>query len=368
MPAKLKLVLLIGLAVILVAGLWKGLRTGLTTRVETAVVQRDTAIDAVPAIINVRADFTMTLSSEEAGRIQDSTLQLGKRIRAGERILTIDPTDLQIDARILRADIQNLEDRLALDTAKKTELRNREEDLANYERLFRQGNYPELEITRRRRELEVFKESQELIRLNEEQALNSLKAQLEKLERRIEKTEIYAPTDGIVTNIRAYPGELVSAGATLATLLSEAIVVEAKINEEDFAGIQTGLDATVRLLTYGNKLFDAKVSRVMPTADKENQQYTVFLELEIEPTRLLPGLSGEASIVRRKIPDALVIPRRALLGDFVFRVKGGIAVFTPVEVGVRGLDHVEILSGLEEGDVVITDGMARLKDGARIVD
>lgn len=368
MFAKLKPFLLIGLVLLGAAVLWKVLQAGLTTRVETTTVERETAIDAVPAIVNVRSDFAMTLSSEESGRIQESALQLGKKIREGDLILSIDPTDLEIDARILRADIENLEARLALDTAKKTELRNREEDLANFERLFRLGNYPELEIIRQRRELEVFKESQELLRLSEAQQLNTLKAQLERLERRIEKTRIYAPTDGIVTEIQAYPGELVGSGATLATVFSEAIVVEARINEEDFAGIQPGLSASVRLLTYGNELFDARVSRVLPTADKENQQYTVFLELEIDPGRLLPGLSGEASIIRRDIPNALVIPRRALLGDFVFKVEAGIAVFTPVQVGVRGLDHVEITGGLAAGDRVITDGMAGLKDGARIAD
>ncbi len=368
MFAKFKPFILLGLAVLAVTALWKVLQVGLTTSVETATVQRDTAIDAVPSIVNVRSDFAMTLSSSEGGRIQESTLQLGKKIRQGDQIMTIDPTDLEIDARVLRADIENLEARLALDTAKKTELQNREEDLANFERLFRLGNYPELEIIRKRRELEVFKESQELLRLSEAQQLNTLKAQLERLERRIEKTRIYAPTGGIVTAIRAYPGELVGAGATLATVFSEAIVVEARINEEDFAGIQPGLSATVRLLTYGNELFDARVSRVLPTADKENQQYTVFLELEIDPGRLLPGLSGEASIIRRNIPDALVIPRRALLGDFVFRVDDGIAVFTPVEIGVRGLDHVEVITGLAAGDRVVTDGMVGLKDGTRIAD
>lgn len=360
-PKKIIIVSIVAIPLALIS--WNIVKKGLVPSVQATVVERSTAIDAVPAIVNVRSDYAMTLSSEESGRVAHSSLDLGKKIKAGDLILTIDPTDLELDARILRADIKNLETRLALNTADETNLQKRKEDLENFRRQFAAGNYPKLEMTRRERDFEVFKESQELKKLNEEQELNDLKNELERLERRLAKTKIHAPTSGIVTEIFAYPGELVAEEASLATLFSEAIVVEAKVNEENFAGIKAGLEATVRLLTYGNRLFVASVDRVLPTADKENQQYTVFLTVEIDEEKLLPGLSGEASIVRRKIPDSLIVPRRSLLGNFVFKAVDGKAIFTPVEVGVRGLNNVEIKSGLEEGDIVLTDGIGGLKDG-----
>lgn len=342
------------------------LRTGLTTEVEVHRVAHDTAIDAVPAIINVRSDYTFTLSSEERGRVEESQLSLGTSIREGDRVLAIDPTDLQIDADILTADIENLKARLALKSAKEAALRKKEEDLQNYERLNAAGSYPDLEMQRRRRDFKVFKESQLQTKLNEAQQLNTLQSKLKLVERRLEKTKIYAPTDGIVTQIYAYPGELVNSGSALAEVFSKAVVIEAKVNEEDFAGIKAGLDVTVRLLTYGNKLFQGTIDRVLPTADKETQQYTVLLHVDIDPKLLLPGLSGEASIIRRKIPNALILPRRALIGDYVFKVENGKAIFTPVKVGVRGLNNVEIKDGLTAGDLVVTDGMGSLKDGDSI--
>lgn len=342
------------------------IKTGLSSAVEITPVITDTAIDAVPAIINVRSDYTFTLSSEEKGRVIESKLTLGTTITEGDLVLQIDPTDLEIDADILRADIANLEARLALDSADEAALRKQEEDLKNFERLYAAGSYPELEMQRRRRDFEVFKESQQTDALNESQQLNSLQSRLILVERRLAKTKVFAPTDGIVTQIYAYPRELVSAGSALAEVFSKAVVVEAKVNEEDFAGIKADLDATVRLLTYGNRLFEGKIDRVLPTANKETQQYTVLLELDIDSKLLLPGLSGEASIIRRKIPDALIIPRRALIGDFVFKVLDGEAILTPVKVGVRGLNNVEIKEGLEEGDLIVTDGMAGLKDGNAI--
>tara|TARA_B110000285_G_C15129197_1_gene622341 strand:+ start:2105 stop:3205 length:1101 start_codon:yes stop_codon:yes gene_type:complete len=351
-------------AVILIAlALSTLIRTGLSNSVKTTKVVRDTAIDAVPAIINVRSDYTFTLSSKERGRVIKSALSLGTTIKEGDLVLEIDPTDLQIDADILKADIENLKARLALKSAEDAELRKQEEDLKNYERLYAAGSYPELEMQRRRRDFKVFTESQKRAELNEAQQLNTLKNQLTLVERRLEKTKVYAPTDGIVTQIYAYPGELINSGSPLAEVFSKAVVIEAKINEEDFAGIKSDLNATVRLLTYGNRLFEGKVDRVLPTTDKETQQYTALLELDINRKLLMPGLSGEASIIRRRVPDALIIPSRALIGDFVFKIVDHKAVFTPIKVGVRGLKNVEIKEGLSEGDIIIVDGMDELKDG-----
>ena len=350
-------------AVLLIAGSLSLFKTNFAHKVDVETVAIDTAIDAVPAIVNVRSDYTFTLSSEENGRVIRSSLVLGGNIEQGEPILQIDPTDLEIDISILKAEIENLISRLALKTNEVNALKVQEEDLANFERLYKAGSYPELEILRRRRDFKVFKETQELSRLTEAQELDSMQSQLKRLERRLEKTTIYAPTDGIVTTIYAYPGELISGGSPLAEVFSKALVVEAKINEEDFAGIKQGLPVTVRLLTYGNLLFKGTIRRVLPTADKENQQYTALLDIEIDPEKLLPGLSGEASIIRRRIPETIVVPRRALMGNFVFSIQNGKAVLSPVEVGVRGLNQVEIKEGLAEGDLIITDGMNSLKDG-----
>ena len=338
-------------------------RRSLSHLVEAETVARTNALDAVPAIVKVRSDYTFTLSSEEGGRVARSSLKLGALIDKGELVLEIDPADLLISASILQSDISNLTARINLKSAREDALQKQQEDLENYERLYAAGNYPELEIERKRRAFTVFKERQELNRLDKVQQLKNLQNRLELIDRRIEKTKVYAPTSGIVTSIYAYPGELISGGYPLAEVFTQAVVVEAKVNEENFSGITTGQAVNVRLLTYGNKIFTGTISQVLPTADKEKQQYTVLIKLDIDPKLLIPGLSGEASIIRRKVANALVIPSRALMGNFVFKIINNKAILTPVEIGVRGLNHVEIKDGLSDGDVIITDDMGSLKDG-----
>ena len=154
---KTFILLILLVLVALLMGRW--FQTGFRSQVDSAVVKIDTAIDAVPAIINVRSDYTFTLSSEEGGRVASSELVLGASIQAQETVLQIDPQDLELDIRILKAEIKNLESRLQLKAQDAADLTKKEEDLANYERLFKAGSYPELEIQRRRRDFAVFKEA-----------------------------------------------------------------------------------------------------------------------------------------------------------------------------------------------------------------
>lgn len=364
--SKFSLKAVVFIAILLAAGalafglLFKG------TPVEVHPVERGVAIDAVPATVEVEHASIVTLSGEEGGRIVESQLKVGERVEEGDWLVRVGDTDLQLEATALKDRIQYLERRAELRMQKTIELARAEEELANHEKQYAAGNYAELEIKRRRREFKAFEENQLRQQLDEEQQLANLRHQLERVELRIARCTIDAPATGTVNRIFAFEGEVVHPRSQIAQIHSDKLLVTARINEEDFAGVQKGLDATVRLLTYGDRLFNAKVSHVLPGADPETQRYTVFLKLDIPEEMLLPGLSGEASIIRSRKENALMIPRRALFGNSVFLAVDGKAERRTVAVGARGLNQVEVTEGLAAEDSVITTGAAELRDGDRI--
>lgn len=338
--------------------------TAVTVRTEPA--KRDTAIDAVPAVVEVQHVSKISLSGEEGGRIIESKLKLGEVVEAGDLLVRVDARDLELEAASLRSRIEHHEEKAELRQQEVVELARAEEELANYERLFAAGNYPELEIIRRRREFEAFRENQVRARMDEAQQLENLRFQLERVKLRIERCAINAPSAGQVNRIFAFPGELIHARARIAEIHSRELFVSARINEEDFSGIEVGMDANVRLLAYGNRLFPAEVSQVLTGPDPDLQQYTVFLKIDIPEGWLMPGLSGEASIIRSRREDALLIPRSALLADSIFVAAGARAERRQVEIGLRGLNRVEVTDGLDAGESVITSPVADLRDGQRI--
>jgi multidrug efflux pump subunit AcrA (membrane-fusion protein) len=131
--------------------------------------------------------------------------------------------------------------------------------------------------------------------------------------------------------------------------------------------IKVGQRATVRFLTYGKDQYNARVAKVLPSADSATQRYTVYLEVFLPEGRtLVPGLTGEVSIVIAERDNAVIIPRRALVGDYVYVVDGSRVVLRKIEKGYESLNQVEIISGLKAGELVIVDQQDRFRRGDRV--
>ena len=245
-------------------------------------------------------------------------------------------------------------------------LDRRKEDLALLTTRAKAGEYPQFELKRRQEELTMFVESQGKDRLVRDQQIADLEQSIKLIRRDISDCVVRAPAAGTVTELFAQPGEVVALRAPLVRLFSQALLVEARINEEDFSGIKPGLDASVRFLAYGPELYPAKVVKVLPNADPLNQQYRAYLEVTIPAELLIPGLSGEASLIRNRRAGALIAPRAALKDGAVFVIEGGVAKRRPVTVGFRSLSAVEILSGVAENAEVAVTQLESLREGIRV--
>ena len=149
-------------------------------------------------------------------------------------------------------------------------------------------------------------------------------------------------------------------------LISTDRKVVARISEEDFAGIRLGQKASVRFLSYGNELYTASVSKILPTADPDTQRYEVFLNVDLPLELLIPGLTGEVSIVVGEHENTLIVPRRALFGTSLFVVKNGVVHLRKVSIGYIGLNEAEILDGVGEGERIIVDEIDRFRDGDHV--
>jgi len=107
------------------------------------------------------------------------------------------------------------------------------------------------------------------------------------------------------------------------------------------------------------------VTKVLPTANAETQRYIVHLSVDIPVEKLVPGLTGEVSIVLGTRDAAAIIPRRALRGGEVFVVDGGRVELRKVKVGYLTV-QAEILEGLKKDDEVIVEELDRFQPGDRV--
>ena len=197
------------------------------------------------------------------------------------------------------------------------------------------------------------------------------KKQLEASQRAAREDEyvVVSPIDGTVTAIAAHTGEFILSGAPLATILSRACQVEAKVSEENRAGVPEGAEghrATAHLSRTRQSFRSHRQGVVLPAAEQGTQRYGVVLDVKIDPGLLVPGLTGQGEHRRSaNTPIALIIPqgRKAMVDGSVLVVENGRIALRKVTPGFQSLNEVEITEGLKAGDLVVVEEMNRFQPG-----
>jgi RND family efflux transporter MFP subunit len=358
---------LVPLAAVLLVGWYVFFRV-LRPEAYVAVVTRGLAVHAVPGSVEVKAEYIMELKSEVSGRIISTTLDPGEKVVKGDVLVQIDTGDVDLEIERIQADIKAARRKVELGSTMKADVLNMRDTVANFERLTKIGNYPEAELEKRRRELQQIEQRMELDEVNNQLALDTNENALRTKQREKEKMTIVAPTDGVISEVEvnARVGDLIGRDQPIATLISSTRSVEAKISEENFSGLAVGQKASVRFLGYGSQLYGAAISKVLPTANAETQRYVVHLDVDLPVEKLVPGLTGEVSIVIGKRDAEAIIPRRAVRGNEVFVVTDGRVDLRKIQLGYVALNQVEVLQGLRAGEQVIVEDLDRFQPGDHV--
>lgn len=324
------------------------------------------AVQAVPGSVTVYAEFEMELKSEGGGRVLESELDPGRKVKKGEVLLQIDSADLELEIERIESEYRAAKRRVEIGSSIKLDLQTARENLANYEALANSGNYALGELEKQRRAVKQVEQRVALEEVANAQTLEGYENTLKAKRRQLANMSVTAPFDGVISRIYARPGDLIGSGAPLALIISTSRTVEAKISEENFADVRIGQRASVRFLGYGAWLYDATVTKILPTADPLTQRYVVHLDVQIEPEKLVPGITGEVSIVVGERQAEAIVPRRAIFGTNVYVVENGRVRLRPVEIGYESVTAAEVVKGLKPGELVIVDQLDTFRDGDRV--
>jgi len=327
---------------------------------------RGRAIDAVPGSVIVDAEYQMELESELGGHIIKSALDEGRHVKEGDFLVQLDPGDIEIEIEKLQIDEDTLKKRIAVGSPAQLSLDGAKVGFADSERLHKLGQMSDSDFESQKRSFEQVQWQLKLEQITNQNLIDVDENDLKAKRRERDKMTITAPFDAVVSKVLARPGALIDKNAPIAMLISTNRTVVARISEEDFAGIRLGQKASVRFLGYGSDLYNATVSKILPTADPDTQRYEVFLTVDIPLERLIPGLTGEVSIVVGEHENTLIVPRRALFGDSLFVVKSGRVQLRKVTVGYVGLNDAEILDGVQAGERVIVEETDLFRDGDHV--
>lgn len=382
--------------------------------------QRD-LVSLVTASGEIRPKRFVNVSANVSGRITRLLVKEGERVRSGQVLARIDSTRIEAGARQSEAAVQSAQadlDRaqadLALARASFERARRMFEEQLVSSQVFEQA---EAEVKMKAAAVE-----------SQRRRITQLESQLAANADDLEKTVVVAPMDGVVTNLQKEEGESVigaqSFQPTVIMTVGDLSVMEVEVlvDETDIGHLALGQRAEVRVDALDDVRIQGVVTEIgssaIPrgssgvtssassgTTANQAKDFKVTITLESPPASLRPGLNATADITTATKPGVLAVPIQAVVvreldkdgkvveadeaqggqapgevasavprargqeKDGVFVVVDRQARFRPVVTGIVGETDMEIVSGLKEGDEIVTGSyktLRTLKDGAKI--
>ena len=165
--------------------------------------------------------------------------------------------------------------------------------------------------------------------------------------------------NGVMLERAVLPGHKVMPDEPLMTIADLSVVwADADIYESDLPYVKVGMPMELALPYWPEKVFKGKIIFVSPTLDKETRTLRARLEIPNPELLLKPGMFGDARL-KYELGDKLAIPASAVMlsaqRTYAFKDTGdGRLIPTEIKVGARSDGYFELLSGLNEGDKVVT--------------
>ena len=303
--------------------------------VSAYVIKTEKLENTIYASGTILANEEVELKPEIAGKIVQLLLNEGAQVTKGQLLVKINDADFQAELKKLQL----------------------EYELANTQ----------------------LKRQQELLKINgisqsdfdiAQNSVNTIKADMELVQSQIAKTEIRAPFNGIIGLKNVSEGSYISVGTSIANVLQiDPVKIDFSVSEKYAAFIQKGVKVVFNIDGIKEDI-NGEVYAIEPKIDMNTRTIQVRAICPNKKTTILPGAFAKIQVLLKNIDDAIMIPSEAVIpelrGKKVYQIKNGKAKFVMIETGVRTSDKVQVLTGLQVGDTIVTRGIMQLKPDALV--
>ncbi|RPH61551.1 MAG: efflux RND transporter periplasmic adaptor subunit [Burkholderiales bacterium] len=305
--------------------------------VEAARAERVSLSESVFAVGTLRANESVVVKPEIAGRIDRIHFDGGARVNRGALLVSLDASIAAAEADQTRAEL----------------------GLA-------QANY--------RRTADLARQKFVSERAQDEAAANLkvLEARLKLAEARLAKSSIRAPFSGVLGLRNVSAGDFVKEGAELVTLEDVSrMKVDLRLPERYLGQLRPGQLLDVEFDAYPGRRFEAALEAIDVQVDADGRAVVARGRLPNADGLLRSGMFAKVSLRLSQRDDAVMVPEESVFpaGDdqFVYRIDDGKAIRVRVRTGMRRDGKVEIVEGVHDGDLIVTAGQPKLtRDGAEV--
>lgn len=314
--------------------------------VEVATTQRAEMAALYTGTAPIEADRRALVMPKVTGEIRAVLADEGQRVKAGQVLARLDGDQLRLEVALNEATMRKLE----RDYNRNLELQQK-------------GLVSATAIDNLKYELEAAKASWELARLQ------------------LSYTEIRSPIAGTVTQrldlvkvgntVTPVGGVIESADSSLFVVEDlDTLMLRVNVPERELSKLSVGQPAELAFDAVPGRVFKGEIALISPSIDPATATFAVRIRVTETGGLLRPGMFARVAIVYERKPDALQIPRTALLDTDgqpkVFVVKDGKAAERTVKLGLSNGGWIEVTEGLTDGEQVVVVGQGAVKPGAAV--
>ena len=353
-----------------------------------------------PQVLEASVSYTGTIKPYEeimvyprvAGQLTNYSVYPGDRVTAGQPIATLDASELTTGVAEAAAEVSTMETDLEMSKIEVDEQRSAiaqiEADLDylnlkkdRFARLVKDGvisqdEFDVVDSEVRSKEANLKQARVKLARMsamvtNNRAKINQAKAKVDTAKVMQGYTTINSPISGIVQERNVDPGVVVQPSMGIVKIGNyNRVRLQANVAQSDAVNINPG--ATVVATVPGSNIppIKGKITSIFPQANSQTRTVTVEAVIDNPDGQLLSGKFLEMKIITARKPSAITVPQAAVV-EFqdqpsVWVVEGDTVTAQPVTLGMSTGDRVEVTSGLESGQAVVTSGQNRLVENAPV--
>ena len=306
--------------------------------VRSEVVHPSSDIDTKSYIGIVEEELAISVGFAASGTISKVCVSEGQTVKKGQLIAELDKTQAENMLAMAKAQMEQ-----ANDAYKRLKL------------LHDNNSLPEMEW------VEV------------QSKVQQAEASLEMAKKSLADCSIYAPENGIIGKGVMNVGEVVLPALPVAKILViNHVKVRTSVPEKEIAGITSASSSKITLDALADQTFEG--GKIEKCIDANNSTHTYDIKVNVKNTerQLLPGMVAHVQIHHATQQEVITVPitsvRKNANGEyFVWTNKGGKAHRTTVTIGDATGNRIVVLTGLQQGDVVITEGYQKLSEGMEVI-
>lgn len=361
-----------------------GLSRARGTQVQVVNVARSGIVQSIAATGRLNAPARMDVGADVTATVLEVRVREGDAVRAGQVLVRLQDTEALAMVQQARAALAEAQGRAVQQTRVTAPVANQavvqaQAAFQNAEREFKrtadlvaQGFFSQQKQDDARRVLDTARSALESARVqssaNQPQGIepalvasrvSQAQAALDAALARLARLQISSPVDALVLTRLVEPGSMAQPGKILLTLAAQGTPrIDASVDEKHLRMLTLGMPAKAVADAFVGQPFDAKLTYIAPGVDAQRGTVDVRLEVLTPPAFLKPDMTVSVELVGGAHKDALVLASVAVRdadrdAPWVLALQDGKAVRVPVKLGLRGVDSVEVLQGLNEGDTVI---------------